>query len=115
MTIAEFFADPKRTQLYRDWLGRPDTGALMDLCRANFVPMGLPPGQRTGEQALYYAGCIDTAAAVLGFLTSMDGVVKLQRHIEQVNALTSDYGRDEILALELGGANNKTAQKETSK
>lgn len=98
MTIIEFLSKPANRELYETWVRRADTQAVLELVSQNFGPSGL--NKRTGEDALYYAGSVDTYTGMMRLITHMGDLLDAHAAAAAVNKLSTDYGQTGILASE---------------
>lgn len=93
MQLAEFFADPGRAQMYRQWRADERTKVILDSLRETVLPAGLPPAQRTGEHALYYAGFTDGCQVAVTALCDLETTLALlAKQREELRKLVPDYG-----------------------
>lgn len=99
MNIKQYLADPDRQKQYAEWLRHPVTREFIPMIADELRPGGLPALLRTGEPALYYAGCVDTYNLIFQALLDLPSVVErqlIQRTVGQFLG-NPDYGAKAIM------------------
>ena len=91
MTLVKQFADnPASLAAYHEWRRLPMTQIMLDFCRIQAEPLGLPGVNQTGEGALYYAGRIDGGYAILNLLSNLPQQVEMHTTIARAQGMLKE-------------------------